>query len=168
MCRAMVLSAALIGGCLLLLQSWADGNYYFYIPRPGVVVVQVEAMNFVATMKPKRAAHGGHAGEGQQRLGSVARGAHQGLGSALGKLYLLPLEVRCMKIRAKRQHQLPQQHRRGRGHPSSSLSTPAEDASLVATEYPVIDAKPHFGTNADVCTATNDDANAVVDNNVDA
>ncbi|MBA0787968.1 hypothetical protein Gotri_006796 [Gossypium trilobum] len=101
--------------------------------------VRVEVMNFVATMKLERAAHGGHAGEGQQRW----------------------------KIRAKRQHQLPQQHRKGRGHPSGSLSTPAEDAPSVAMQYPVIDAKPHVGTDANICTATNDDTDAVVDNNVD-
>ncbi|MFQ6662162.1 hypothetical protein Gotur_030066 [Gossypium turneri] len=91
-----------------------------------------------------------------------------------GKLYLLPLEVRCRKIRAKRQHQLPQQHRKGCGHPSGSLSTPVEDAPPVATQCPsqfttlILVQFSNPMIDADVCTATNDDIDAVVDNNVDA
>ncbi|MBA0735251.1 hypothetical protein Gogos_019115 [Gossypium gossypioides] len=79
-------------------------------------------------------------------------------------------------------HELDRVLRKGRDHPSGSLSTPAEDALLVATQYPgtyfggpcilhpyaVVNAEPHVGTDADVCTATNDDTDAVVDNNVDA
>ncbi|PPS07908.1 hypothetical protein GOBAR_AA12742 [Gossypium barbadense] len=50
-----------------------DGNTRI---RLGVTAVRVEAMNSVATVKPKRVVQGRHAWEEQQRLGSIARGAH--------------------------------------------------------------------------------------------
>ncbi|MBA0626715.1 hypothetical protein Godav_004330 [Gossypium davidsonii] len=49
--------------------------------RSGVKVVRVEAINFAATARPKGAAQGGHAGEGQHRLVGATRGVHQAMGS---------------------------------------------------------------------------------------
>ncbi|MBA0857542.1 hypothetical protein Goshw_013753 [Gossypium schwendimanii] len=140
MCWATLLSAASIGGCRLLLQSWAwwwnHGPSYVGLPeylkdirllldqcskaslngcrtstpisypashreclqsavvrckgtvgsvcnggnarnKSGIAVFWVKTTNFVAIARPKGAAQGGHAEEGQHRLVSAAQRAHR-------------------------------------------------------------------------------------------
>ncbi|MBA0609147.1 hypothetical protein Godav_021258 [Gossypium davidsonii] len=160
--------------------------------RLGVAIVRMEATNFTTITRPEGATQGGHAREGQQRLGSAAWGAHLGLVwfKAVAKLYLLSPEERSQQIWPKRQRRPLQQLRRECNHTTGSSSASTKDAPSMVTQYlgqyifrgtdvprilypcADVDVEPRTRTDADICTTIDDDINtdayAAVDDDVDA
>ncbi|KAK5819986.1 hypothetical protein PVK06_025027 [Gossypium arboreum] len=142
--------------------------------RPSDVVVRVEATNPIATVRLEGAA---------QEVDVQGKGNNDWGLRAVGKLNLPLSKARSRKIQVKRQHQLPQQHRKGRSRTTSSSSTSVKDAPSVATQYlgtgvPYIlhpradvDAEHHVGIDTNVCIATIDvtdtNAHAAFNNDVD-
>ncbi|KAH1097370.1 hypothetical protein J1N35_014291 [Gossypium stocksii] len=82
----------------------------------------------------------------------------------VGKSYLLPPEAMSRQIWSKRQCRPPQQRRRGRDCITGT------DVPRMLYFYANVSAKPHIGTDVDLCTPTNDDndvdAHAIVSANV--
>lgn len=104
------------------------------------------------------------------------------------KLYMLSPEERSWQIRVKRSRRMPEHTRKGYDYTTSSSSALAKGALPMAAQYlghfsagiyfapstsphttPLCrcDAEPHVGTNTDISTATDANANAAVNGDVD-